>query len=368
MTRGASLLSFLDELQESHGGAIPVENYLREALYHPEFGYYSQNIRTVGHRGDFATSATLGSNLGRALARWLAVHRPTSGSWHVIEAGAGSGELAATILKSLPWWTRRSVNYHIVESSPVLRGEQQSRLRRQRVSWHNSMPEALTACSGRASIFSNELVDAFPCRTYERRSECWHEVGVRITGGKIEEVLLADRPVPRTSIFKVPYPDGQRVEVHVAAAEWLHSWTPRHTSGQLLTIDYGDRADTLLHRRPHGTLRAYFHHQQIGGLAVYHRFGRQDITADVNFTDLQAWGEDLGYETERLTDQSGFLTEYGGRSSQITPHDAALANISGAGSAFKVLIQNRRTTPAARPPADWLFLQQAKARSDRDKG
>jgi SAM-dependent MidA family methyltransferase len=336
------LLTHLRDLQTHHQGAIPVEDYVREALYHPTFGYYSKNIRTVGRRGDFSTTVTLGDALARALARWLAIPRPTGRApWHVIEAGPGTGELAAAILRHLGFWTRRAVTYHLVESSPVLRSEQTNRLRHHRnVRWHDSMTAALTACEGRATIFSNELIDAFPPRLYERRADRWHEVAVQINDGKITEFLLPDRPIPQTSIFDHPHPEGQRVEVHATAAEWLHTWTPAFREGRILTIDYGDTAKRIVHRRPRGTLRAYCHHQRFEGLAIYHRFGKQDITADVNFTDLETWGKKLGLETETLTDQTHFLTQHGSQEKN-TPHDAALADHAGAGTAFKVLIQKR---------------------------
>ncbi len=359
MPKSEDLLAFLLQLQEEHGGAIPVEDYVREALYHPTFGYYSRNIRTVGRRGDFATSVTLGDALARAIARWLAIHRPADSSpWHVIEAGPGTGELAAKIFKNLGWWTRRAITYHLVESSPVLRSEQEARLRRHsNVRWHDSLPAALAACDGRATIFSNELIDAFPPRVYERRDDRWLELALQIREGRIKETLLADRPIPKTSLLQRAHPEGQRVEVHVTAAEWLHSWAPALRAGQILTIDYGDAAASLLHRRPRGTLRAYFHHQRAEGLSVYHRFGKQDITADVNFTDLTEWGEKLGWQTRQLTDQSGFLTEYGSRSGSNSLHDAALADHNGAGSAFKVLVQEKSDSPHAAPPRDWLFLE-----------
>jgi SAM-dependent MidA family methyltransferase len=66
-----TILSFLLRIQEEHGGVIPVERFMKEALYHPEFGYYTAHIRDVGPRGDFSTSATRGEELGTAIARWI---------------------------------------------------------------------------------------------------------------------------------------------------------------------------------------------------------------------------------------------------------------------------------------------------------
>ncbi len=349
----SAALEFLLALQTENGGMIPVESYLREALYHPEHGYYARNIRTVGRRGDFATAASLGEALGSAIAHWLIQNRlPARGPWHVIEAGAGTGKLARTVLRRLGLWRRRSLTYHIVETSPVLRAEQQKCLPQFRVQWHTAMPAALAACDGRALIFSNELIDAFPCRLFERRAGAWVEIGLRIQDGRVIENAI-DRPPPPSSAFDGGFADGQRVEVHTAAAEWIASWSAAAREARLLTIDYGDAMPALYHRRPRGTLRAYFHQQRYEGAEVYHRFGKQDLTADVNFTDLRAWTEHCGWRTLALTTQTEFLSAHGAVRTGL--HDAQLADHTGAGGAFKVLEQEKFTPPpaqrAAHPPA-----------------
>lgn len=336
-------LAHLLAIQAEGGGLIPVERFLREALYHPEFGYYARHIRTVGRRGDFATSASLGEALGTALARWISLHRLPGG--HVIEAGAGTGELARTTLRRLGPLRRLGLTYHIVETSPVLREEQRRALTPwrfmpavMRVRWHDSMTDALAACDGRALIFSNELIDAFPCRLFERTADGWTEVGVRIEDGRVQECAVP-RELPPSSAFSAEAAVGDRVEVHVSAAEWFASWAGAVREARLLTIDYGDTMPALYRRRPRGSLRAYFHHQRFEGAEIYHRFGRQDLTADVNFTDLQTWTERCGWHTVALTTQAEFLAAHGRVRAGL--HDAQLADHTGAGGAFKVLEQTR---------------------------
>lgn len=343
----SAALDHLLALQAENGGALSVERYVREALYHPEFGYYARNIRTVGRRGDFATSASLGEALATGIARWLWTHRPAATSWHVIEAGAGTGELARTVLRRLGPWRRRGLTYHIVETSPVLREEQRRALPQFRVRWHESIADALAASTGCAVIFSNELIDAFPCRVFERTPGGWTEVGVRIADGRISECAVS-RDLPPSSALTDAAAVGERVEVHVSAAEWLASWAGAVRAARMLTIDYGDTMPGLYHRRPRGSLRAYFHHQRYDGAEIYHRFGRQDITADVNFTDLRAWTERLGWQTAALVSQAEFLAAHGAVRSGL--HDAELADHTGAGGAFKVLesvLQRKADSPTA---------------------
>jgi SAM-dependent MidA family methyltransferase len=193
---------------------------------------------------------------------------------------------------------------------------------------------------GVALVFSNELIDAFPCRVFERKVGQWFEVGIRIADGKVHEVLLERALPPASSALDLEVADGQRVEVHAAAGEWMASWSSAAKRVDLLTIDYGGEAAEIYDRRPRGTLRAYFHQQRFDGGAVYARFGKQDITADVNFTDLRLWGERLGWKTVRLESQGAFIRRMiPEKEIERSPADAALADLSGAGDAFRVLHQ-----------------------------
>ena len=336
----SGLMAFLLELQGANGGAIPVDVFMREALYHPERGYYTKNIRTVGRRGDFATSASLGRVLGQSIAGWIRSRKAEGMGRHVIEVGGGSGAMALTVLKAFSWIDRLGLSYHLVETSPVLRLEQQQLLKGFRISWHESLPDALQASAGKAMVFSNELIDAFPCKVFERRGGVWCEVCIHIDGNTLGEVLLHRPLPPAASALTQDFPDGQRVEVHAAAGEWMASWSACAREVDLLTIDYGSPIGTLYNRRPRGTLRAYFHQQQFSGGSVFHRFGKQDITADVNFSDLEHWGEKLGWKNVRLQSQGQFIREYvSARDIEQSPADAALADLSGAGDAFQVLHQ-----------------------------
>lgn len=340
-----ALLSFLVGIQEEHGGAIPVERFMKEALYHPEFGYYTAHIRDVGPRGDFSTSATLGEELGTAIARWiedrirvLGLDRWSRGFKRIplIEIGAGNGSLARTILKNLDWRIAWRVEYMIHETSPTLRRIQKKNLRWNRVRWISSLAGALEKTEGRALMFSNELVDAFPCRVFERGEQSWSEIGIRISpdGGLSEVHLPISSDLPDLDHFS-HLSRGQRVEVHESYRSWLKTWSDLWKSGALLTIDYGDTADRLYMRRLSGSLRGYWNHERITGPHVYARFGKQDLTADVNFTDLIRWGEASDWKTLSLETQGEFLNRWLD-SEGITPshHD-----LNGAHDSFRILEQ-----------------------------
>lgn len=113
----------------------------------------------------------------------------------------------------------------------------------------------------------------------------------------------------------------------------------------MLTLDYGGEFPQVYHRQPRGTLRAYLLHQRLTGASVYENMGRQDITADVNFTDLMRWGESCGWETSSLETQRDFLKRQLRGFAQRLSQDPALrflADEHGAGTAFQALVQRVR--------------------------
>ncbi len=296
-------LPVLREIQSQLGGSLPFERFMGEALYNPDFGYYTKTIRDVGRSGDFSTFATLGNSLAEVLVHWISGHSIRD----VIEVGPGNGQLAMSTLKRLGWWKRMGLRYHLVDVDGPLRTAREKRLRGYRVLQHSSMTEALRTVNGQALIFSNELPDAFPCRVFENTPEGWREVYVRIGESAIEEILR-ESTLPDSSVFHRPHLVGQRVEVHESYRRWMESWASEWTSGSMRTIDYGDMLPNLYHRRPRGTLRGYAHHQRLESPQILQAPGRIDLTADVNFSDLENWGAALGWKTIRHTTLAQLLS------------------------------------------------------------
>ncbi len=315
---------------------VPFEAFMRHALYDPERGYYSRHITGVGHRGDFTTAPQLSEMPAIAIARWAAKNLRETGCRHLIEIGPGSGILAAAVRKHLPWRTRFRTRIHLVETSSPLAAIQRKLLGNRAV-WHPSPAAALAACNGRAVIYSNELVDAFPVRRFKNTPLGWEEIFVhRDGGGFIRESTRPVRPLPESATFAIPHPVGAIIEVHQSYRQWLQEWLPLWKAGAMLTIDYGDTADQLYQRRPRGTVRAYLLHQRLEGMDIYQNIGRQDLTADVNFSDLIHWSSPW-LETRELTCLESWI-------SAIVPQSFSrgCCETSGAGSAFKILDQTIR--------------------------
>ena len=309
------------------------EDFMRRALHDPQRGYYAQRISGVGGRGDFTTAPMLSNSLARAIAGWTVAAMRESGCRDLIEIGPGEGRLSAETFKRLPWHVRWRTRLHLVETSGPLR-EKQRELLGDKAVWHDHPSAALAACGGNAVIFSNELVDAFPVRRFEKTHDGWREIAISFDeSGFARESLLSPAPLPVSSGFGGDFGIGQRIEVHESYQKWLTGWLPEWKRGRMLTIDYGSAADSLYQRRSRGTVRAYLLQQRLEGAEIYQNIGRQDLTADVNFTDLMDWSAPWVKES-RLESLAAFLKRSG-----IV--DRELTDPLGAGGAFMVLDQTR---------------------------
>ncbi len=309
--------------------AVPLrfDRFMELALHHPERGYYARRIRGVGKGGDFTTTPMLTPALGKAVATWAKAALKESGCRDLIELGPGEGVLAESVMTAFPWWKRPRL--HLVERSVPLRGKQAARLGK-RVTWHDTVESALDACGGMACLYSNEFADAFPVRRFRREAEGWSELFL-----DPQECWQPCDELPESSVFGLSFSPGQIVEVAEAYRAGLRGWLPKWRTGRMLTIDYGTPVESLYHRRPRGTVRAYFMQQRLEGPAIYQNAGRQDLTADVNFTDLQTWSTPSA-ETVKLTTQREFLLPH---ANLADPADAHAVEADGAGSAFLVLDQ-----------------------------
>lgn len=310
---------------------VPFEKFMAWALHDPKHGYYARRISGVGRSGDFTTAPMLSDAPARAIAAWAARALRETRCRDLIEIGPGEGRLAAAVRRFLPWRIRWKTQLRLVETSAPLI-ELQKSLLGSRAVWHRHLSEALDACGGQAVIFSNELVDAFPVRRFQKSTGGWEELAVHYDEFRTaHESLLPPAPLPDSSGFLESHPLGQRIEVHESYQRYLSEWLPRWKSGRMLTIDYGAEADRIYHRRPHGTLRAYLLQQRLEGPAIYENAGRQDLTADVNFTDLQNWSAPWVREQTLLTFRE-FLEG---------PMPHPFRESDGAGEVFLVLEQKK---------------------------
>src|SRR3954467_15953621 len=85
-------------------GPVRFDWFMEQALYHPEFGYYSSGRCEIGRRGDYFTNVSVGPLFGRMLAAqfaemWERMERPRE--FTIVEQGAHHGEFANDVLLTM---------------------------------------------------------------------------------------------------------------------------------------------------------------------------------------------------------------------------------------------------------------------------
>ncbi|HYB65225.1 MAG TPA: SAM-dependent methyltransferase, partial [Steroidobacteraceae bacterium] len=203
------------------GGWLSFERFMELALYAPGLGYYSAGSWKLGAGGDFVTAPEVSELFGRCVAQQCAeVLRATGGE--ILELGAGTGSLAATLLRALDAGGVLPERYAILEVSGDLAARQRAHLDalpphlRTRVEWLERLPPA--PLSG--VILANEVADALPVRRFTLRGGAVHELGVALApGGALQ---AAERPADAAlaeacaAMFGAPpraLPDGYTSEV-----------------------------------------------------------------------------------------------------------------------------------------------------------
>lgn len=345
-------------------GIMPFQRFMELALYCPEYGYYEKESDTVGKAGDFQTSVSVGPLFGSLLAfqfaEWLEV-------WpgervQIVEAGAHDGKLAKDILD----WLRTNraqlfsrLEYVIIEPSARRRSWQQKRLREfaNQVRWQDQFLEAAEP-QFTGVIFANELLDAFPVRRigWDASVQHWYEWGVTWTDGKfawakrpgtVEAPELMDLPTELLAVL----PGDFTTEICPQAEQWWATAVKSLRRGYALTLDYGFQTeDFFAPQRAQGTLRAY--RQHCGAAEILSDPGTQDITAHVNFSQIQRAGELAGAKTLEYATQGELLLEIAkqfwpaaSEAGQWTARQnrelQTLVHPEHFGRAFQVLVQRR---------------------------
>ena len=310
------------EIDNSSQKRITFARYMDLVLYHQQYGYYNSGIASIGKKGDFFTSSSLGRDFGELLAiqirqMWQNLECPDP--FYVVEMGAGNGELAKDILNFLSDSDRRltqALRYIIIEQSPALKLKQQKLLESFDISWKTWSEISLDSIVG--CFLSNELVDAFPVHLVTKNNGQVEEVFVSIEEDKLNETIdpLSTENIAQyfelvdIDLRQPQYADGYRTEVNLQALEWLQTVATTLKRGYVLTIDYGYQANKYYRpSRQLGTLQCYYQHRRHDN--PYVNLGYQDITAHVDFTALQLQGERYNLETIGFTQQGLFLMALG---------------------------------------------------------
>ncbi len=343
-------------------GAIPFADYMRECLYHPEYGYY--RAREAQCFADYYTSVDVHPIFGRLLARqlaemWHVLSRPEP--FRVVEAGAGTGRLAKHILDFAARELREfyaALSYVAVEQSRERHATQASALARHLEAGRASSAAELPLEIPAGCVVSNELLDALPVHRVVREHGVLCEIFVTLRGDEFAEQVGPLSTPALAQYFEVQgieLLESQQAEVGLEACRWMEDVSRKLSRGFVLTVDYGHEARELYNgHHLRGTLLAYQQHR--ASEDYFRAPGEQDLTAHVNFTALDLWGRQAGLERAGLVSQARFLLALGRRSEFAELYDEGQTEVEriqarlllknlifpeGMGEVFRVMIQHK---------------------------
>jgi SAM-dependent MidA family methyltransferase len=365
-------------------GPVSFAWFMEQALYHPQFGYYSSGRARIGRTGDYFTNVSVGPIYGTLVAAQLAEiwqHLGSPRDFVIAEQGGHFGEFMRDILTALktdaPEFFDR-VRCWMIEPFPVLRQEQALTLIdfETKVEWRDSLEETETFTGVH---FSNELLDALPVHLVRRREtsdQRWEE---KVVDWKDGDFVFTPRKITDGELATrlknlPPLPASYETEVNLGAFRWIDLLSSKLRCGYVLTVDYGFPRDVFYSpNRATGTLQCRAHHQLRS--SPLDNVGDCDITAHIEWTSIAERALERGFCVTGFADQHHFLTgilsayrallERADRSERRTLQ--TLLHPEMLGRSFQVLALSRAIEAAtslsgfqfARPPLAQLGIKEA---------
>lgn len=300
-------------------GAITFAEFMAVALFWPQGGYYL-GPEPIGASGDYYTSPMAHPAFGALLAQqlfqmWQLLNCPPK--FTVVETGAGNGLLCHDLVAHsahLPPEFRRSLRYICLDRRPSAGAEKN-------LANTGGMTLVARAAAGGlplqtfvGCVLSNEFLDSFPVHQVTVRQGNLREVYVGLRGEELVEII-GEPSTPalaaRLADVGVEMTEGQTAEINLGLDQWAQQVAAALDTGFVITFDYGDRAEELYspEQRHRGTLTTFHRHTQTD--APFRHIGRQDITAQVDFTSVVNAGRRAGLEYLGIRNQGQFLSSLG---------------------------------------------------------
>ena len=309
------------EIEEGNG-FISFERFMELALYHPQLGYYTKNIKRVGKDADFITSVSVGKCYGLILAHHFSTILKTFSNFSkevvVVELGAENGDLALDIMGELSMLLSKDLfgrlNYIIVEPFSFKRQALKARLSSERIGNISVISDLEKENNLYGVLIGNEVLDALPFRRVRLRDKKWMELGVGINrDGEKKKLIEAEKCIHNESLisrvadFPKELPDGFTAEVNINFKQLLSGISSSFVKLEGYFVDYGSSHDELMDlSRSEGTVRAYSGHQYVKNVLLSP--GSNDITSNVDFDWFRASAKKHEFITNEPIDQYRFLT------------------------------------------------------------
>lgn len=307
-----SVPEWLQQRLKRCDGAVPFATYMEWALHDPEHGAYGSGRLSLGPKGDFATSPSLGPDFAALLAPQIAAWLESlPGPLSLVETGPGEGTLALQLARELAaGWPdlAQRCELVLVEPNPGMAERQRSLL--------DDAPLPVRWCSFgelaqapvRGVVLAHEVLDALAVERITSDGERWCRQLVRLDasadapprlllepGEPLSPDLLALLEPLQLAEPGPQRPSGFTTELHNGMAPWLEQAGAALEQGWLLVIDYALEAwRYYAPSRSDGTLMAYRQQRAYGDPLLDP--GQCDLTAHLCIEQLEIAARTTGWE------------------------------------------------------------------------
>ncbi|OGT38309.1 MAG: hypothetical protein A3F11_06420 [Gammaproteobacteria bacterium RIFCSPHIGHO2_12_FULL_37_14] len=311
-----TLVHILRQKIENQQGYISFAEFMEQALYHPQWGYYNSTHFNIGERGDFTTAPEISPLFAQCVANQCREIFDHLGQGQVLEIGAGTGKFAKDFLSYLDTLGCLPSAYYIFEKSSTLRNQQRAFLQSTcphffpRMIWLDTLPAKFSGV-----VIANEVLDALPVHCFRIED---HEIAERcVTWQNDAFAWKICKPTTDELSEKIKQihhqyalPPGYESEINLNLTFFLQSLTQAIEKGILLLIDYGyGQREYYRTERSSGTLSCFYQHHNHANPFILP--GQQDITAHVDFTRVIETAIDNDCQLLGYTNQGPFLLACG---------------------------------------------------------
>jgi SAM-dependent MidA family methyltransferase len=299
------------------GGSISFAEFMQHALYAPGLGYYVSGTTKFGADGDFVTAPEISPLFGQVLARQVAAVLAQLDDGQILELGAGSGVLAATILRKLEVLNALPDRYYILEVSADLTQRQHQHLRTEapdlaaRVEWLSELPDDFSGV-----IVANEVADALPVERFTKSGGLLKQIRVASENGSFRWQQAAAPDLLAAAVDDIEkeiggqLPDNYQSEICLALSPWIKNLVKSLQEGFIFLFDYGiTRREFYAPDRHEGWLRCHYRHRAHSDPLILP--GIQDLTAWLDFSALAAAAVEGGAGIAGFVSQAHFLINGG---------------------------------------------------------
>jgi SAM-dependent MidA family methyltransferase len=294
MTTGNQALIELIRAEIEKRGPMSFAWFMKQALYHPEHGYYSSGRCAIGRHGDYFTNVSVGPLFGRLLAAQFAEIWERLGkidNFMIVEQAAHDGQFASDVLQSTQKYAPEFfavLRYRIIEPFPILQ-ERQSRTLESfgdKIEWHDSLQPF-------AGVhFSNELLDAMPVCLIRGSIE-------KLVALEADKFVFVERPLAQGATGSKPSREDRAF--NQPALDWIDSLTANLQRGYVIAFDYGHVGDEF-----QGNVQVRAQHRHLD--SPFEQIGHADITMHVDWTSIAERAQANGLRVAGFTDQHHFLS------------------------------------------------------------